>query len=852
MTSQKLQQLDNCAIVARSDATADLISISNADFLGTIFAGLSIDEYLWTTVFQDSPKKAPDSVWAGKRTYPDKVRETPHGNAYFSVAVLKQEVEGKRKRNRDCFSKMPVVVIDDPQSCDFAPTWQLETSEGNYQIGFLLDIPIAEYDVAKRLLQELARQKLIGADKNGNNPVRYVRLPVGQNHKTEPYFQCRLTVWQPERIVSLQDLCQSLGINYEIIVNEPAAKELVKKPKEKAGAALSLRTIDDLRSAITHLTETHVDAYDDWIKLGLALSSLKGSQFEQDAFEMFHQLSSKSGKYDQTECDNKWSTGLSASKLTYKTIFHIAQKNGWINPRSDLGGGFNPLWRLAQRLGMEESTLAEQIAYAPEIVAAIVNGSAFEQNKGKYYCLDRTGELLMFNDAKWRVGMKATFGATHDDELLISILTEIAKYMPGAEKEKQKFIASCAGMIDTAITNHIFTKRQFGTIKVNVDMFTDNARMDLYDGLVTLTLPHLPFEQGSVDDAVVADYKEHWPMLDEFLDLVVASRFARSRKKAFLWIKTQSDWGKSFLLSLMSGIGVSIEMSAQEVEKAFSGQPIGRTMHDFRRCWVVAFEEFKSAKSELKQLEQSIQFSPKMMPTIEAQLYLKLFLSAEAVESLASTNSGIEDQFANRFSRLEPEGGKLTDRALYKESYSKYGNSLKWYVAEYLNNRVTQYRAMGEQSATDLGDNEVVAFHNKYGIDKTFERLSVKLPEMAKDFLEWLISNYRIASKVSADKGHHHPLNKYQTEVLSYALTKRASTGYVLYVRNPSKLLGLFLEETQSSPERGKLAYKTDAIKKLLPEATSVRFDGDTHKAMYVGALSEDFDANDDYQRDPC
>ncbi len=839
MTSKKLQQPDNCAIAARSDATSAPISISNADFLGTIFAGLSGDEYLWTTVFTGSPKKAPDSVWTGKRTYPETVRETPHGNAYFSVAVLKQEVEDKRKRNRDCFSKMPVVVIDDPQSCDFAPTWKLETSKDNYQIGFLLDTPITEYDVATRLLQELVNQKLIRVDTSGNNPIRYVRLPVGQNHKTDPYFQCRLIVWQPERIVSLQDLCQSLGIDYEIVVNEPAAKEPVKKPKEKADAALSQRTIDDLRSAITHLTEAHVDAYDDWIKLGLALSSLKGSQFEQDAHEMFHQLSGKSDKYDEAECTAKWNRALNANKLTYKTIFYVAQQAGWINPRKASGGVFNPLWGLAQRLDMEESDLAEQIAYAPAVVGAIVTSTAYEQNKGKYFCLHHTGDLRIFNDAKWRVGMRATFGPTHDSELLLAMLTEKVNDMGLTAAQQEKFIGSCAGLIDTTITNYIFTQRQFGTMKVSVDMFTDTASMQLYDGLATLNLPHLPFEENVIDDAVVADYKDHWPLIDEFLDLVVAARFAKSRKKAFLWIKTMSDWGKSFLLSLMNGIGLSIEMSALEVEKAFSGQPIGRTLRDFRRCWIFAIEEFKSVKSELKQLEQSIQFSPKNMPTCEVPLYLKLFLSAESVESLASLESGIEDQFANRFAQLEPASVKLTERALYNKSYTHYGAALQAYVATYLNRRVEEYRALGAMGAADRGDREVVAFHQKYGIDKKYERLSAKLPALAQEFKEWVLDQFLSGNQCVSGIGNKRPLSSTEREVLAQAKIHEVGLTRELYITGPDHLITLWLNATFNQSARGKLVWKAGDLRLHLPKSSVVRLSCSKKalRAMFVEQL---------------
>jgi hypothetical protein len=85
-----------------------------------------------------------------------------------------------------------------------------------------------------------------------------------------------------------------------------------------------------LGSAIDHLD---ADGYSDWIKIGLALSSLKGSELEDSALELFHKVSAKSDKYDAAECDAKWNKHLNADSLTYKSIFHWAKERGWVNPQ---------------------------------------------------------------------------------------------------------------------------------------------------------------------------------------------------------------------------------------------------------------------------------------------------------------------------------------------------------------------------------------------------------------------------------------------------------------------------------------------------------------------------------------
>ncbi len=301
--------------------------VSNAEFLRALFPKLDQGEYLWTAAFAMNPQKAGDREWKGNRTYVDNLRDTPYGNSYFSVAALKP-VKRSYKRRRENFSFMPAVVLDDSQGCDLAPTWRLETSQDNYQTGFLLDKPITDVEVASRLTTALAKQGCVKLDKNGNNAVRYMRLPVGRNTKFQPPFQCKLPSWSPNHKVSLTDLCKALKIDCDEVMNG-APKKLAP---QKNPSQPTVRTIIDLESAIDYLD---ADGYGDWVYIGLCLSSLKGTDHEDSALELFHKVSAKSDKYDTAECDAKWSKDLNATQLSYKSIFYLAKKKGWVNPQTE-------------------------------------------------------------------------------------------------------------------------------------------------------------------------------------------------------------------------------------------------------------------------------------------------------------------------------------------------------------------------------------------------------------------------------------------------------------------------------------------------------------------------------------
>jgi hypothetical protein len=199
----------------------------------SIFTDIKPDEFCWTTSFTESPTAKGGAKWTGKATYLDSVDETPFGNSYFSVSALRKSDKGNHRR-RENFSRLHCVVLDDANKCDLSPSWKLETSPNNYQVGFILDEPIEDIDVAARLHSALGDLELIKVDPSGNNVVRYVRLPVGVNTKYEGAPPHRLALWTPDLRVNLRDFCESLGINYQGII-QGSPKPPKSSPAQRNG-----------------------------------------------------------------------------------------------------------------------------------------------------------------------------------------------------------------------------------------------------------------------------------------------------------------------------------------------------------------------------------------------------------------------------------------------------------------------------------------------------------------------------------------------------------------------------------------------------------------------------------------
>lgn len=194
--------------------------VGNREFLDAVFRGIRADEYRWTAQFLTKPNDATAAQWSGLEVtdrYQDRNQNHVGWNHYFCVAALKPAADGRHRRHKDTFSRLFAVVVDDAQIAPtIIPSWILETShpdgQSNVQVGYLLVDPLDDLDQAVALHKALASAGHLGGDKNGNNPVRYVRLPWGANTKHQPAHVHRMLHWQPDNRIAIADLIAGLGL----------------------------------------------------------------------------------------------------------------------------------------------------------------------------------------------------------------------------------------------------------------------------------------------------------------------------------------------------------------------------------------------------------------------------------------------------------------------------------------------------------------------------------------------------------------------------------------------------------------------------------------------------------------
>ena len=241
-----------------------MVNISNQTFMSELFSDIRSDEACWTCVFSEPSDSQGSINWKGQKTYTDSVANTPHGNAYFSLASLNQKAQG---RTLSEFSRLFVLVVDDAADINLEPTYTLQTSAGSRQVGYKLSEPIADKELATSLVKALATAGHVDADSSGNNAIRYCRLPVGHNNKlkygSQP-FACKLEQWNPERTFTIDELVKELGLNLAPVKQapkQPIAGEIFEGGRNAALASMAgtMRRVGASESEIKALLHTAND-----------------------------------------------------------------------------------------------------------------------------------------------------------------------------------------------------------------------------------------------------------------------------------------------------------------------------------------------------------------------------------------------------------------------------------------------------------------------------------------------------------------------------------------------------------------------------------------------------------------
>jgi hypothetical protein len=177
--------------------------ISTEDFLRELLRPAPAGARAWCAHFPSM--RSP--LWGGALVAPDQLPDFRGHNAYYSIAAFASTAT-ERKTNTPDWLGVVCVLADDIGTKGVGPeevrkrfgdpSFRIATSTDNEQWGYLLE-RLATRDEITRIHKRLVALRL--CDQNGNNPVRYGRLPTGINNKPEyrDGFPVACVEWVPER-----------------------------------------------------------------------------------------------------------------------------------------------------------------------------------------------------------------------------------------------------------------------------------------------------------------------------------------------------------------------------------------------------------------------------------------------------------------------------------------------------------------------------------------------------------------------------------------------------------------------------------------------------------------------------
>jgi hypothetical protein len=215
----------------------DVISISNRDFLLTIFGDAAQQAQPVLVSFQESPAKVDKRAWSGAGRQSAEIGNYlfDDGNNFFTVATFHPDTNGFYARRKKQFYELHLIMLDDVgtkvplERLIIEPTALIETSRGNYQALYALAEPLRDAKLADQLMKAFIKAGL--CDPGADGPTaRLARLPVGINRKYEPPHKCSLRYWQQHRKHTLEELVAGFGLG-EFLNTPRVSKKKTRQPR---------------------------------------------------------------------------------------------------------------------------------------------------------------------------------------------------------------------------------------------------------------------------------------------------------------------------------------------------------------------------------------------------------------------------------------------------------------------------------------------------------------------------------------------------------------------------------------------------------------------------------------------
>ena len=196
--------------------TNDFSRLTNDEFLTAIFGQSFSTEHPLVCHKAGDPDQGGWSAvgWPSNTNQPDL-------NWYFLPSLYRPDETGRFRAKKDLVITVYVVMVDDVgtkvpfekfENCP--PSWAIETSPGNHQLGFIFAQPISDLNLVDELKEKLIDAGLCDKGATGGT-ARWMRLPTAVNGRPKygnPSPPCQLKQWRPDLRYTIDELYSKLGL----------------------------------------------------------------------------------------------------------------------------------------------------------------------------------------------------------------------------------------------------------------------------------------------------------------------------------------------------------------------------------------------------------------------------------------------------------------------------------------------------------------------------------------------------------------------------------------------------------------------------------------------------------------
>ena len=387
------------------------------------------------------------------------------------------------------------------------------------------------------------------------------------------------------------------------------------------------------------------------------------------------------------------------------------------------------------------------------------------------------------------------------------------------EKEKIRYLIDYSNLI-----TYIKIHNTFENIRFENDVFAkkSDVKIDRIRKEIVFVRNHLIVRKpnslnitDSEKEKIINDYKEHWGenYLQDFIDYIVAVRFAQDRKLSYLNLNAPSNWGKSFLMGVCEELYISTEVRVSDLrEDKASGLSVNSVLNSF----VLFIDEFKKFTNVLFKYTHNIIIEEKFRQAVKVPSYAKILLNADESESFSYA---VDDQIKNRVLVMKIKSDiKLDDRDLYKKNSYVYKAVIKEFFYNEITKRIENYKSLGKIESVAEAERKLRELKEKYKIESDFN---------INDLIKNTIAEFILNLKNKQEEEYNNFENKIKDKIIF--------DSHFVYIKSPVKTILQILKEELDDAEFKKVEYKKAQLHKILDTEQKVyKLNGKTLRAFKI------------------